>query len=180
MHQYFGKSTINNNQQQIIQMKKIPLALVAIALALSTGCTIVNKNDGGSSLKNPVVASETYVAKYDVSDKQVQVEDNVNVLFGFIAWGSKANHVADNYAGANQSAFSFLPSATELAKNKAYAYACEENNADAIVGAHYKLTTLDLFVFKQIKTELKGYPANLKGLEKKNFDDVTFSSTSAE
>jgi len=151
-------------------MKKFILAIAAIALATSTGCTIVNKNDGGSALKNPSVISEQYVAKYDISDDQINAEDNVNVLFGFIAWGSKANHVADNYDGGQSDTFSFLPDAKELAKNKAYAVACEENNADAIVAAHYKLTTNDFIVFKQIKTELKGYPAKLKGLEKKDFD----------
>lgn len=43
--------------------------------------------------------------------------------------------------------------------------ACDAAKCDQVVGARYKVTTEDYFVFKKINAEITGYPASLTGVE---------------
>lgn len=140
-------------------MNKIIVGIVIAAVAC--GCVSVNQNDGGNACRRPCIAKDIVHEKFTVSDKTVSAEDNLNCLFGLICWGSTATHIADAVCGQN----TFVPNALDKAKNGAYANACDAAKCDQIVGAKYKITTKDYFVFKQLKAEITGYPASLTGVE---------------
>ncbi len=140
-------------------MKKL---VIGVALAVvACGCISVNENDGGNACRRPCIAKDIVHEKFKVDNKTVSATDNLNCLFGFIKWGSTATHTADAVCGQNP----FFMSAIDKVKNGAYANACDAANCDQIVGAKYKVTTKDYFVFKQFNAEISGYPANLVGVE---------------
>jgi len=136
-------------------MKK--LMIVGALAAIASGCVTVNENDGGESIKRPVTVRDAIHEKLDVSNKKVTATDNINCLFGFICWGSTATHVCD------QTEFGFGMKAK--AKDGAYANACDAGKCDQIVGARYKITTEDYFVFARCKAEVTGFPANVEKVE---------------
>ena len=144
-------------------MKKLMIG-AAIA-AIACGCVSVNQNDGGSACRKPCIAKDIVHEKFTVATNTVSAEDQINVLFGFISWGSTATHTADAVCCGETSSFPFLVPLSAKAKNGAYANACDAAKCDQIVGAKYKVTTDDYFVFKKVKAEITGYPASLTGVE---------------
>jgi hypothetical protein len=143
--------------------KVMMVSLSLVAMGFLTGCVTVNKNDGGSELRSPCVKAESYKQKFDVGQNPVEGKDQVHVLFGLCSWGSSATHVAD---AVEAPSLMFIPSALDIAKNGAYANACDSSNADSIIATRYKITTEDYFVYKKITAELKGFPAKMTSLEK--------------
>ena len=139
-------------------MKRIIIG-AAIA-ALACGCVSVRQNDGGNACRKPCIAKDIVHEKFTVSDKTVSAGDQINCLFGFISSGSTATHFADAVCGQGP-----FMNAVAKAKNGAYANACDAAKCDQVVGAKYKVTTEDYFVFKKIKAEITGYPATLSGVE---------------
>lgn len=142
-------------------MKK--LIVGAAMAAIACGCVSVKQNDGGNACRRPCIAKDIVHEKFAVDQKTVSAEDNVNCLFGWICWGSTATHIADAVCEGGSS-FLVDPSVLK-AKNGAYANACDAAKCDQVVGAKYKVTTKDYFVFKQVKAEITGYPAKLTGVE---------------
>ena len=136
-------------------MKK--LMMVAAVAAVACGCISVHQNDGANECRKPCIAKDIVHEKFTVGNDMVAAQDNINCLFNFICWGSTATHIAD--------AVPFGFGGVAKAKNGAYANACDAAKCDQVVGAQYKVTTEDYFVFKKIKAEVKGYPATLTGVE---------------
>ena len=132
---------------------------VAVA-AIACGCISIRQNDGGNACRKPCIAKDIVHEKFTVGDKPVSAQDQINCLFGFISWGSTATHFADAVCGQGP-----FVNAVGKAKNGAYANACDAAKCDQIVGAKYKVTTEDYFVFKKVKAEISGYPASLTGVE---------------
>ena len=130
-------------------MKKTMIC--AVIAAIACGCVSVNQNDGGNACRKPCIAKDIVHEKFTVSAQTVSAQDRLNCLFGFIA---------DAVCGQGP----FL-NATAKAKNGAYANACDAAKCDQVVGAKYKVTTEDYFVFKKVKAEITGYPATLSGVE---------------
>ena len=147
-----------NNQIKGKIMKKTMLC--AVVAAIACGCISVNQNDGGNACRKPCIAKDIVHEKFSVGAQTVSAQDQLNCLFGFICWGSTATHIADAVCGQGP----FMNAAAK-AKNGAYANACDAAKCDQVVGAKYKVTTEDYFVFKKVKAEITGYPATLSGVE---------------
>lgn len=137
-------------------MKKLMMA--AALAAMACGCITVNRNDGGNSDLRPPVAKDIVHEKLSVGEVPVTAQETINTLFGFISWGGKATHWCD------QAEFSGFGS-TSVAKNGAYANACDAAGCDQIAAARYKVTVSDYFVFSKTKAEITGYPVKLEGVE---------------
>ena len=148
-------------------MKKLIVGLSLAAVAC--GCVSVNQNDGGSACRKPCIARDIVHEKFTVAKDTVSAEDQMYCLFGFISWGSSATHVADAVCvGKKEVAHPLLALVTpfdEKIRNGAYANACDAAKCDQIVGAKYKVTIDDYFVFKKGKAEITGYPSSLTGVE---------------
>ena len=135
------------------------IATLAIA-AVACGCITINKNDGGDACIAPNIAKDTVHEKYEISGDAVTAEDNLNVLFNFITWGSSATHHCDAVCGQR-----LILNGIEKAKNGAYANACDAAQCDSISAARYTVTVNDYFVFKKINAKVTGYPTKLTGVE---------------
>lgn len=137
-------------------MKKLVLAL-ATASALC-GCIVIHKNDGGEANLAPMIAKDIVHEKYNVDQMPVTATESLNVLFGFIKFGSTATHIAD-------AARAHFFDTEGRVRNGAYANACDQARCDAIVGARYNVQVEDYFVFRKYTCEITGYPAKLVGVE---------------
>ncbi len=135
-------------------MKKLMVGVVIAAVA--SGCMSVHKNDGGNSNVKVGVIKDGMHLKYKVGNERVTGKDKLNCLFGFITWGS-TGHICD------QSEFGVGDRA--WVKNGAYANACDAAKCDQIVGARYKVTKKDYFVFSQLEAEVSGFPAEVESVE---------------
>ena len=144
-------------------MKKLMIG-AAIA-AIACGCVSVNQNDGGNACRKPCIAKDIVHEKFTVAKNTVSAQDQLNCLFGFITWGSTATHTADVVCCEEKPLLPFLVPLSAKVKNGAYANACDAAKCDQIVGAKYKVTTKDYFVFKIATAEITGYPASLTGVE---------------
>jgi len=130
--------------------------VAATLAAIACGCVSVNQNDGGNSCVRPAVVKDGMHLKYEVGKERVKGADKLNCLFGFITWGSTA-HICD------QSEFGL--GGKGAVKTGAYANACDAASCDQIVGARYKITCKDYFVFQQYEAEVTGFPASVKTVE---------------
>ncbi len=142
-------------------MKKLMIISAAAVAIMATGCISVNKNDGAKACIAPCIVKDKVHLKYDVKKTQVKSTDTAMEICGFV-FGSTATHTADCAPGA--AGFPFQ-SIADLAKNGAFANACENAGADTIVGARYKVKVENYFVFKKATAEISGYPAKLTGVE---------------
>ena len=86
------------------------------------------------------------------------------VLFGCIAWGA-SSFADDAFSSTSNNPLSLVASPNTLAKQAATYNACEANKADALLGAKYKLDTMDFVVFKTVKCTATGYPGVIKGVK---------------
>ena len=129
---------------------------VAVA-AVACGCVSVNKNDGGDPRLAPPLAQDKVHLKYEVEKNRVSATDQMHCLFGFICWGSTATHKCDQAEGGW--------GLSDRVKDGAYANACDAANCDQLVGARYKVTVDDYFVYAKGKAEVSGYPSKLVDVE---------------
>ena len=124
---------------------------------LAAGCVSVNKNTGDDANLRQWIIKDVVHETYAVEQQRVTAENNVNCLFGFICWGG--------YEGiADQSDVAGFGGEV-IAKNGAYAKACDNAKCDQLAAARYKVTTKDYFVFKQVKAEVCGNPLKVTGIE---------------
>ena len=144
-------------------MKKIAILAIAAAAFVFTGCTSVNTSDGATGIPQPGSCHPGYAANFTHKNVRVQGQAQVNVLFGFIAWGTDG--FADN---SKLSTFSFLPSPENFAKSAAVYNTCKTNKADTLLGTRYTVTTTDYVVFKTVKCQVAGFPATMVSVTKKN------------
>ncbi|MBQ9789738.1 MAG: hypothetical protein IJW31_09110 [Lentisphaeria bacterium] len=145
-------------------MKKtlmLTLACTVCAIIFS-GCRVINTNDAATAVNFDATAKVT--PQVEVADKAVTGEATVNVLFGCIAWGA-SSFADDAFSSTSNNPLSLVASPNTLAKQAATYNACEANKADALLGAKYKIDTMDYFVFKTVKCTATGYPGVIKGVK---------------
>ena len=143
-------------------MKKFTLiAVAAFAALVFVGCKSIVTSDGANIVPQVGSAHPGYAAKFDVKETRVDAAAQVNVLFGFIAWGTEG--FADK---SKLSFFSFFPSPTNYAKDAAVYEACKANKSDILIGTRYTVTTTDYLVFKTVNCKVSGFPATMTGVEK--------------
>lgn len=147
--------------------KLIPVAMLA---AITTGCFTNYKNDGGDADLKPTIVRDIAYEKYDISEKAVTAVDQKVGIFpmalftvapvNFLTVGGMEKHLADNVEGAQ-----YMAETVRLAKNGAYALACEKAGCDSIVGTRYDVEHKWFFLWDQATVTVTGYPAKLTGVE---------------
>lgn len=135
--------------------------LASLALALMTGCASVNTNDG--AIPANIKIHKTYTPDITVQKTAVSGDATVNCLFGLITWG--VSEYADDAFVKTGPSISLLKSADEVAKQGATYNACNTAKADYLLGAKYRLDTMDYFVFKTVKCTATGYPGTITGVK---------------
>jgi len=147
-------------------MKKLMFA--AMIGAIATGCVSKYKNDGGDADLRPTIVRDIAYEKYDISNKTVSSTDQrigiaipiYSVFCGKIIVGGIAGHFADNVDQG------WSPYETaRMAKNGAYAAACEAARCDSLVGTRYDVKYTNYFLWDEATVTISGYPAKLTGVE---------------
>ena len=141
-------------------MKKLIMGIGLAALA--AGCQSVYKNDGGDAYLCPEIVRDVAYEKYDVKSTPVESVDNRVGIFGFFVLGGLAGHYADNVPMAYSKD---MIKTIRLARNGAYAAACEAAKCDTLVGTRYTIDYTNYLLWDEAKVKVVGYPAKLTGVE---------------
>lgn len=151
-------------------MKSAPLfALAAIAaVATMTGCASSKITGGGQYAGIPQPKPEEYKLIYEHKPELVTGKAHVVRVLGF-TFGDKAPTLL-NQRG-DPGFLSFFGEGGEVkAQNAALYNACQKANADVVLAARYKIEKTGFVIGGVYDCEIKGFPANLKGIEK--FEDA--------
>lgn len=149
-------------------MKRV---MMAVSLTvLGAGCFTNYKNDGGDADLKPTIVRDIAYEKYDISEKPIRAVDQ---KIGILPWafftdapcnlmtvGGMEKHLADNVEGVQ-----YLAETARVAKNGAYALACEQAGCDSLVGTRYDVDHKWYFLWDQATVTVTGYPAKLTGVE---------------
>ena len=148
-------------------MKKLSAAAFAAAMAalLSTGCASSKITGGGHYAGIPQPQPEKYKIIYEHKPELVTGKAKVIKVLGF-TFGDKAPTLLNQRS--DPGFLAFLGESGEVkAQNAALYNACEKSNADVILAARYKIEKTGFpCLFGVYDCEIKGFPANLKGIEK--------------
>lgn len=148
-------------------MKKCTTAaLAAMTMALLvTGCASSKITGGGQYAGIPQPKPENYKIIYEHKPELVTGKAHIVKVLGF-TFGDKAPQLL-NQRG-DPGFLSFLGEPGEvLAQNAALYNACEKSNADVVLAARYKIEKTSFpILFGIYDCEIKGFPANLKSIEK--------------
>lgn len=149
-------------------MKK--LMTTAVLATLASGCFTNYKNDGGDADLKPTIVRDIAYEKYDISETSVTATNQkVGILplalfsdapVNLLTVGGMENHLADNVEGVQ-----YIAETVRLAKNGAYALACEKSGCDSLVGTRYDVDHKWYFLWDQATVTVVGYPAKLTGVE---------------
>ena len=144
-------------------MKK--LMMTALLGVVAAGCVTNLKNDGGDANLRPTIVRDIAYEKYDISEKPVTfTEQKVGILpIGFRNWftiGGLAKHLADDVDNDF-----YLQETIRLAKNGAFAGACERAGCDTLVGTRYEVSYKWYCLWNEASVTVTGYPAKLTGVE---------------
>lgn len=134
-------------------------------VAATTGCVSSKITGGGQYAGIPQPVPEQYKLIYEHKPALVTGKSHVVKVLGF-TFGDNAPTLL-NQRG-DPGFLSFLgESGEQKAQNAALFNACEKSNADVILAARYKIEKTGFGpIFGIYDCEIKGFPANLKGIEK--------------
>ena len=153
-------------------MKKVLLFSAVIIAAVISGCTTYYRDAGADFLPRPE-ADDTarYYTEYEFDKSRISAKGNASVLFGIfqIAENKRCLSVINPHL----SLFSMLNDlisptfkAVSNAKSVALYNACEQNNADQLLGVTFDYTIKDYLIYAEVDCTVKGYPARVKGIQK--------------
>jgi hypothetical protein len=139
--------------------------MVGLLGAVAAGCVTNFKNDGGDANLKPAIVRDIAYEKYDISDKTVTfTEQKVGIFpFGIVnafTVGGVAKHYADDVCNN-----AYLQETIRLAKNGAFAGACERAGCDTLVGVRYDIVYKWYYLWNEASVTVTGYPAKLTGVE---------------
>lgn len=140
-------------------------ALAAIAtVATMTGCASSKITGGGQYAGIPQPKPEEYKLIYEHKPELVTGKSHVVKVLGF-TFGDKSPTLLNQRGDPGVLRF-FGESGEIMAQNAALYNACEKANADVVLAARYKIEKTGFFIGGIYDCEIKGFPANLKGIEK--------------
>lgn len=144
------------------------LGVAALAL-VTVGCVSNFKNDGGDADLRPTIVRDIAYEKYSISEETItSVDQRFGIWVPFVSWltrepiviGGLAGHYADN---VDQGWSPFTTA--RMAKNGAYAAACEAAKCDSLVGTRYDVVYKNYFLWDEATVTVTGHPAKFTGIE---------------
>ena len=147
-------------------MKKLMFG--TMLAVVSAGCVSNFKNDGGDADLRPAIVRDIAYEKYTIAEKTItSVDQRFGLLFPFgwitgepFVFGGIAGHFADNVDQG------WSPYRTaRMAKNGAYAAACEAAKCDSIVGTRYDVVYKNYIFWDEATVTVTGHPAKFTGVE---------------
>ena len=156
------------------RMMKYAFVAVFSCLALVTlsGCVSYHKEAGAHYLMRPEPGpvNARYVTKYQIDQKRISGLGEASVLFGIFQFseGKFCKLATDPQLSVfSKLAEYFSPTqkAVDNAKSAALFNACENNQADQILGATFEYTISNYVVFASVKCAARGFPARVEKIE---------------
>ena len=152
-------------------MKKVMLFLAAAITVLLSGCTTYYRDAGADYLtRMNTLPGAPYYTEFELQEKQVQATGEASVFLGIFQIAE--NKRCLSVINPNLSVFSILddilsPTYTAISNAKSVALynACEQNNADQLLGTTFDYVVKDYFVFATVNCIVKGFPAKVKGVK---------------
>lgn len=141
-------------------MKK--LMFVAVLAAVGAGCTSVQvTREGGyndAQLKMQDSSEGPYHIEWDVAKERVHAESELTCWFWFFSFSDGMNYASPGFT---------FDSGISAAKDSATYHAVENAKSDALLGCVYRITKTSkwLGIYKEIKAEVKGFPAQVKSID---------------
>lgn len=141
-------------------MSKI-VFFAGLILATLTGCVTYHTERGTQALENPSAGDvPNYRTEWEVSQKRVTAEGFSRIWFGFIVSGeTKYAEVPGWHLATSASS-----RAIHRAKAAATYEACDETNADALLGISYRYKLTNYLFFTTVSCEATGFPATVRRL----------------
>lgn len=142
-------------------MKKSALFFGLATLALA-GCTSYYTERGAQSQVDPYpTLPPGYRTEWNVAEQRTKAEGSARVWFWFFTSGDPKHA---EVPGLNMP---FFPSDRAIYRAKAAATynACEQANADALLGVSYKYTVTNYFFTSKVECEVVGFPATITALK---------------
>lgn len=142
-------------------MNKLTIGAVIAAVAVA-GCTSVEITREGSyndaQLKMSDWSNSPYHIDWDVAKDRVNGSGSSTCWFWFFASTDGRKYAAPGFT---------LDSGLSAAKDSATYDAVENAKCDALLGCMYRTTKTSkwLGIYKETKSEVKGFPANVKSIE---------------
>jgi hypothetical protein len=140
-----------------------------LALTLMTACssTRVNKNDTGVQVDIPLVVRPDV----SIGDKQVTGSSTVHSLFWLFSWGDSKKADYDRSVEMegldDVKIFSiFLPEfmMVRCSKQSALYDATVSSDSDMLLSPRYTINSLNLWVYRKVNCNVKGFPAKVNRL----------------
>lgn len=152
--------------------KRFGTLIAAITIAMICGGCVSYHRDGGVDyLERPEsIGQIPYTTQYSVSNQRISDKGSASVLFWIFQFSDgKYCQLNPNPNLSFLSIFwEFLsPSqkAVRNAKSTALYNACENNEADQILGATFDYKITDFLFFTRVECTVKGFPASVRGVE---------------
>jgi len=143
-------------------MNKVAMVSCVVAASALVGCTSIEiTREGGyndAQLKMNDKSHNPYHIDWDVKHKRVTSEGTSTCWFWFFASTDGCRYAAPGFT---------LDSGVSAAKDSATFHAVEDAKSDALLGCMYRITKTSKFlgIYKEVKAEVKGYPADVKSIE---------------
>ena len=145
-------------------MKKSLLLIAVCTIAFFvTGCMSTHTNDA-TAVAKVQITTKKFEADIVAGKKAVKGTATIHNVFGIFTWGV-SKFADDAFVTTNALPFQVGVLPTTIVKQAATYNACAANKADFILAAKYKMDIKDFFVYKQIKCDVTGYPATIKGVK---------------
>lgn len=138
------------------------LMVAAVLAAVAAGCTSIQVTREGdyndAQAKMTDNSQNPYHIDWDVKHERVTAEGSSKCWFWFFALTDGFCYAAPGFT---------FDSGVAAAKDSATFRAAEEAKSDALLGCMYRITTTSkwLGIYKETKAEVKGFPADVKGIE---------------
>ena len=138
------------------------LMVVAGMAAMIVGCTSVDVTREGTyndaQLKMADCSNNPYHIDWDVANERVEGSGSSTCWFWFFSSTDGRKYAAPGFT---------FDSGVAAAKDSATFDAVEKAKCDALLGCMYRTTKISkcLGIYKETRSEVKGFPANVKAIE---------------
>ena len=135
--------------------------LVGLCLVALTGCVTYHAERGAQALENPTpFEGPNYRTEWSISEQRVTAQGFSRIWLGFLV------SAETKYTEAPGEHFTLSASerAIQYAKAAATYEACDQTNADALLGISYRYKVTNYLIFTTVSCEATGFPASVTRL----------------
>ena len=167
------RKTVNPRQEER-KMRNKRFGALAAAIGITVicgGCVSYHRDAGVDYLVRPQATGEIcYTTQYEIGKQRITGRGSASVLLWVFQFsdGKYCQLNSNPHLSFLSLLWEFLSPAQKAvsnAKNTALYNACEDSDADQILGATFEYKITDYLVFSKVECTAKGFPARARGVE---------------